>query len=72
MRFTTILIKITILWICLFHELSAQSVNEFPQKTDKLFKKVALYEKLMLGNHWNEGAIMQHVIFHLRDLIGPL
>ena len=72
MRFTTILIKITIIGICLFHELSAQSVNEFPKKTDKLFKKVALYEKLMVGNHWNEGAIMQHVIFPPAGLDRPI
>ena len=72
MRFTPILIQIITFWICLFHELSAQSVNEFPKKTDKLFKKVALYEKLMVGNHWNEGAIMQHVIFPPAGLDRPI
>lgn len=53
----------------------AQKVNTFPNKTDALHTKVALFEDLVLGNHWNEGAIMQRVIFPPagldRPIIGP-
>lgn len=49
-----------------------QSVNTFPSKTDPLHKKVAMFDKLMLGNHWNEGAIMQHVIFPPAGLDRPI
>jgi hypothetical protein len=53
----------------------AQKVNEFPQKTDPLHVKVEMFDQLMLGNHWNEGAIMQYVIFPPagldRPIIGP-
>lgn len=31
-----------------------------------------MYDKLMLGNHWNEGAIMQHVIFPPAGLDRPI
>lgn len=55
--------------------LTAQKVNEFPKKTDLLHVKVEMFDKLMLGNHWNEGAIMQYVIFPPagldRPIIGP-
>jgi len=50
----------------------AQKVNDFPSKLDPLYKKVAMYDKLMLGNHWNEGAIMQHVIFPPAGLDRPI
>lgn len=50
----------------------AQKVNAFPSKSDPLHKKVALYDRLMLGNHWNEGAIMQHVIFPPAGLDRPI
>ena len=53
----------------------AQKVNEFPKKADPLYVKVDMFDKLMLGNHWNEGAIMQYVIFPPagidRPIIGP-
>ncbi|MCB0730060.1 MAG: hypothetical protein KDC88_03405 [Ignavibacteriae bacterium] len=53
----------------------SQKVNEFPQKTDPLHKKIEMYDKLILGNHWNEGTIMQYVIFPPagldRPIIGP-
>src|SRR5690606_31163393 len=49
-----------------------QKVNEFPKKTDPLHKKVEMYTSLMLGNHWNEGAIMQHVIFPPAGLERPI
>ncbi|KAA3654463.1 MAG: hypothetical protein DWQ10_17785 [Calditrichaeota bacterium] len=42
---------------------SAQKVNDFPAKTDPLHKRVALFDKLMFGNHWNEGTLLQRVIF---------
>ncbi len=53
-------------------KIQAQKVNDFPAKSDPLHKKVAMYDKLMLGNHWNEGAIMQHVIFPPAGLDRPI
>ena len=50
----------------------AQKVNEFPKKTDPLHVKVELFNKLMLGNHWNEGTMMQHVIFPPAGLDRPI
>lgn len=50
----------------------AQKVNEFPKKTDPLHVKVSMYDKLILGNHWNEGTIMQHVIFPPAGLEKPI
>ncbi|MDB4583783.1 hypothetical protein N9164_11570 [Draconibacterium sp.] len=50
----------------------AQKVNEFPKKTDPLHIKVEIFDKLMLGNHWNEGAIMQYVIFPPAGLDRPI
>jgi hypothetical protein len=50
----------------------AQKVNDFPSKSDLLHKKVTMYDRLMLGNHWNEGAIMQHVIFPPAGLERPI
>ena len=50
----------------------AQKVNEFPKKDDPLHIKVDMYNKLILGNHWNEGAIMQHVIFPPAGLDRPI
>lgn len=50
----------------------AQKVNEFPRKTDPLHVKVELFDKLMLGNHWNEGTIMQHVVFPPAGTEAPL
>jgi hypothetical protein len=52
--------------------ISAQIVNEFPQITDPLYLKVDMFDKLMLGNHWNEGTIMQHVIFPPAGLDRPI
>ena len=40
-----------------------QAVNEFPKRDDPLHVRVDLFDKLTRGNHWNEGAVMQHVIF---------
>lgn len=55
--------------------LLAQKVNKFPKKTVPLYTKVDLFDNLMLGNHWNEGAIMQYVIFPPagldRPIVGP-
>ena len=65
------------LFLCLCSCLSsnAQKVNEFPKKTDPLHVKVEMFDKLMRGNHWNEGAIMQYVIFPPagidRPIMGP-
>ncbi len=50
----------------------AQKVNDFPRKSDPLHKKIAMHDRLMLGNHWNEGAIMQHVIFPPAGLDRPI
>jgi hypothetical protein len=41
----------------------AQTINTFPKASDPLHVRVALFDELMRGNHWNEGTIMQHVIF---------
>ena len=50
----------------------SQKVNKFPKKTDPLYKKVEMYDKLMMGNHWNEGAFMQYVIFPPAGLEVPI
>jgi len=50
----------------------SQKVNRFPKKTDPLYKKVEMYDKLMMGNHWNEGAFMQYVIFPPAGLDEPI
>jgi len=50
----------------------AQKVNKFPQRTDPLHLRVARFDELMRGNHWNEGTIMQHVIFPPAGLDRPL
>jgi hypothetical protein len=50
----------------------SQKVNEFPKRTDPLHVKVEMFDKLMLGNHWNEGTIMQHVIFPPAGLDRPI
>lgn len=55
-----------------YNMLFAQRVNEFPKKTDPLHQKVDMFDKLMLGNHWNEGAIMQYVIFPPAGLDRPI
>jgi hypothetical protein len=62
-----------ILLLLLYNQSSyTQNVNQFPKRTDPLHVKVDLFDKLMLGNHWNEGAIMQHVIFPPAGLDRPL
>ena len=64
--------------VCIFyllfsgHSIIAQKVNEFPSRNDPLHKKVDMYDKLILGNHWNEGTIMQHVIFPPAGLDRPI
>jgi len=55
-----------------YAQVRGQKVNEFPERTDPLHKKVELFDKLMLGNHWNEGAIMQHVVFPPAGLDRPI
>jgi len=42
---------------------TAQTVNEFPKRDDPLHVRVEMFDRLMRGNHWNEGVIMQHVVF---------
>lgn len=42
---------------------AAQKVNEFPKRHDPLHVRVAAFEKLMWGNHCNEGIFMPHIIF---------
>lgn len=41
----------------------AQKVNAFPKRGDPLHVRVEMFDELMRGNHWNEGIMMQHVIF---------
>lgn len=40
-----------------------QAVSDFPPKDAPLHVRVDLFDKLMRGNHWNEGLMMQHVVF---------
>jgi hypothetical protein len=64
---------LSIFLLLLFSQSScAQKVNQFPKRTDPLHVKVDLFDKLMRGNHWNEGTIMQHVIFPPAGLERPL
>ena len=42
---------------------SAQQVNAFPNRDDPLHQRVAMFDELMRGNHWNEGVMMPHIIF---------
>ncbi|MBM1105139.1 hypothetical protein JQC67_03200 [Aurantibacter crassamenti] len=71
----SVFIIVLILSGCFNTEIWGQKVNVFPKKTDPLHKKVDMFDRLMLGNHWNEGAIMQRVIFPPaglnRPIIGP-
>lgn len=60
------------LLLCLFNLSFSQKVNDFPKRTDPLHVRVDMFEKLMLGNHWNEGTIMQHVIFPPAGLERPI
>jgi len=57
--------------LCSIHSI-AQKVHRFPEKNDPLHVKVDLFDKLMLGNHWNEGLIMPHVIFPPAGLDRPV
>jgi hypothetical protein len=50
----------------------AQKVNEFPDPSDPLHVRVAMFDKLMWGNHYNEGTMMQHVIFPPAGLERPI
>ncbi|MBN1350489.1 hypothetical protein JXJ21_13825 [candidate division KSB1 bacterium] len=60
MRWICVLFVLFILWA---NHLWAQKVNAFPKPEDPLHVRIAMFDELMRGNHWNEGAIMQHVIF---------
>ena len=50
-------------WCLLVAAGGAQQVNAFPHRHDPLHVRVAAFEKLMWGNHCNEGIFMPHVIF---------
>jgi len=41
----------------------AQTVNDFPRREDPWNVRVDIDDKLVRGNHWNEGTVMQNVIF---------
>jgi hypothetical protein len=43
---------------------SAQKNSKFPKADDPLHVKVERYEALTLDNHWNEGTILFHTIYH--------
>lgn len=68
MNFKTILVIIFIV----IENIFSQKVNDFPSPDDPLFVRVEKYDKLILGNHWNEGTIMQRVIFPPAGLDKPL
>ncbi|KAA3619497.1 MAG: hypothetical protein DWQ05_01890 [Calditrichaeota bacterium] len=71
--FKSILASLFVFLILSFSDsVFAQKVNDFPQKTDPLHIKVDMYDKLIRGNHWNEGTIMQHVIFPPAGLDRPI
>lgn len=74
MRKKTICIYIAlfIIQLSLANVVEAQKVNKFPKRTDPLHVRVAMFDELMRGNHWNEGTIMQHVIFPPAGLDRPL
>tara|TARA_Y100001980_G_C14556900_1_gene352906 strand:+ start:98933 stop:100156 length:1224 start_codon:yes stop_codon:yes gene_type:complete len=42
----------------------AQKNNSYPKDDDPLHIKVKMYEQLMLDNHWNEGTILFHALYH--------
>ena len=58
--------------VCICNSSFTQKVNDFPERTYPLHVKVDMFDKLILGNHWNEGAIMQHVIFPPAGLDRPI
>ena len=68
MNFKTILVIVFIF----IENIFPQKVNDFPSPEDPLFVRVDKYNKLILGNHWNEGTIMQRVIFPPAGLDKPL
>ena len=50
----------------------AQKLNAFPKRTDPLHVKVTKLDRLMRANHWNEGTIIQKVIFPPAGLDRPV
>ena len=54
---------------------AGQRVHVFPDTTQPLHARVAACERLILGNHWNEGTVIHHVIFPPagldRPVVGP-
>ena len=50
----------------------AQKVIDIPKRTNPLHVKVDMFDKLMRGNHWNEGTIMHRVIFPPAGLDRPV
>lgn len=44
-------------------QIGAQTSSAFPGRNDPLHKRVDMFDALMRANHWNEGTMMQHVIF---------
>jgi len=51
---------------------SAQRVDDIPKKSDPLHLRVEKLDKLMMGNHWNEGAFLQQVFFPPAGLDEPI
>ena len=50
----------------------AQSVSDFPDRSDPLHKRMEMFDALMRGNHWNENTVMPYVIFPPAGLEKPL
>ena len=75
MKIKTIISTLVFSLLFLQHAVLARKVNEFPKRTDPLHLKVEMFDKLMRGNNWNEGLIMQRVIYPPagldRPVIGP-
>lgn len=54
---------------------AGQPASVFPDSAAPLYRQVAVAERLVVDNHWNEGTILNHVIFPPagldRPVVGP-
>lgn len=63
MNWITFAVRGTLLSLVVTATAGAQASSAFPARTDPLHHRVDMFDALMRANHWNEGTIMQHVIF---------
>jgi hypothetical protein len=71
-HFATISVILFTLGAVFFGSAYAQKVNDFPSRGDPLHVRIEKFDALMRGNHWNEGAIMPHIIFPPAGVEKPL